>query len=321
MRRGLTAALLLVAGEAAAQRLPGLAFEWRAPPACPTREAVLRQVADARGRDPGPGDRALDVDVTVSQRGRRWRAEIRTRSGAAQGERALEAGSCNRLAQGVALVIALAMDEAPAAPEASPPPPPPPVLFIDDGELPPALRPRRRPPATPRGSRVTFGLTARAGVDAGLLPSPSPGVFVGGLVRAGVFEARLELGAFAARDGEGPRAGTSVAAEAQAAQALACLRFAPGAAELGGCTGVEAALVAAWSRGFAQDARDERVAVGVPLRVWAGVRVARGLTVSLAPEVLFPVTRLRYEVRGVGAVHELPLASFRGGLAASFTWP
>ena len=321
MRWAITAAAALLAVRAEADP-QGLSLAWEAPPECPSRAAVLRAVSDARGD--AAGARPLDVAVTVRRAGARWRAAVRTRGDAQEGERALEARSCARLSQAVALVVALAMDAEPEPTtdisrhtDATPAQP---VLFVEDGELPPVLQ-RRRPTARrPAATGVSVGLSARAVIDGATLPEATGGFGLGLRVGRGLFEARLDVGALATRRAQGPRPNARADFGWWYVDALGCVR-AGRRFEASACVGAEVALVTARAQGFVQSLGDDAVAVGAVLRLTGGVAVTRSLTVSIEPELMAPVTRLRWEVAGVGALHALPAVVLRGAVAATVRWP
>ncbi len=308
----------LYATSARAQRLE---LQHDAPRDCPSRTTLLHQIADARGSSPRD-DRALSATVTITPAAPRWRAVITTRSDGAVGERTLEARSCARLTQAVALVIALAIDSEAERTDAPPPAPaapvPTPVLFVDDGELPPALRPRPRRPVTPPPPSLTYGLQARLLLDAGSLPATSPGVSFGLALGGRTVLARVDAMLFAPRVAEGPRAGTRTTVGAWTVAALACAR--PHAAvEL--CAGVELTAMDARTEGFRQDGSDASLYLATPLRVTFSLPLTRHFRVGISPELVVPWTRTDYRVTGVGVVHAVPAVIFREALVFEARWP
>ncbi len=309
----------LCATSARAQRLD---LQHDAPRDCPSRTTLLRQIADARGTSPRD-DRALSATVTITPAAPRWRAFITTRSDGAVGERTLEARSCARLTQAVALVIALAIDSEAERTDASPAPPVAttvraPVLFVDDGELPPALRPRPRRPVTPPTPSLAYGLQARLLVDAGSLPAASPGVSFGLALGGRTLLARVDATLFASRVAEGPRVGTRTTVGAWTVAALACAR--PHAAvEL--CAGVELTGMDARTEGFRQDGSDAALYLATPLRATFSLPLTRHFRVGISPELVVPWTRTDYRVTGVGVVHAVPAVIFREALVFEARWP
>lgn len=312
----LSLALALAAGGASAQRLD---LRYEAPRECPTRHALQRQIDDARAASARP-DRALAATVSVTATAPRWRAVIATRGDGGGGERTLEARSCARLVQAVALVIALAIDAEAERPDAAPAAPPTPttVLFVEDGELPPALRPRRRARDAAPAPSVHVGLAARAVVDARSLPAPSPGFGVGLWIGGRLLRARLEGTLYADRAAEGPRAGARALVSAWTAAALGCV--APhDLVEL--CAGVELTGMDARADGFRQNGVDRSLYLATPLRATLFVPIGSRFRVGIAPELVVPWTRTEYRVAGVGALHAVPAVVFRQGLAFEIVWP
>lgn len=100
-----------------------LRLTWKAPAGCPSiddvRAATLREL-DARAAKSD----VLEADAHVEQReDSSWTVRLRTRRGAATGEREIEAETCDGVAQATAVVLALALVP-PAAPEPDPEPEP-----------------------------------------------------------------------------------------------------------------------------------------------------------------------------------------------------
>jgi len=315
----LSLALALAAGGASAQRLD---LRYEAPRECPTQRALQRQIDDARAASVRP-DRALAATVSVTATAPRWRAVIATRGDGGGGERTLEARSCARLVQAVALVIALAIDAEAERPDAAPPTPATPptpttVLFVEDGELPPALRPRRRARDAAPAPSIHFGLAARAVVDARSLPAPAPGFGLGLWIGGRILRARLEGALYADRAAEGPRAGARALVSAWTAAALGCV--APhDLVEL--CAGVELTGMDARADGFRQNGVDRSLYLATPLRATLFVPIGSRFRVGIAPELVVPWTRTEYRVAGVGALHAVPAVVFRQGLAFEIVWP
>lgn len=311
---------LLAATSVGAQRLD-LRYEARRE--CPPRAALLQQIADARGTSPRE-DRALTATVTVTPVAPRWRAIIVTRSDGAVGERTLEARSCARLTQAIALVIALAIDteaERPSTLAPSPAPPPitrAPLLFVEDGELPPALRPRPRVARAPRTAWLQAGITARVLLDTATLPEPTPGVSFGVLLGARAFYGRFDATVFARHAVEGTRPGTRTTFDVWTVAALGCQRvFEP----LDLCAGLELTTMTARAEGFRQNGSDRFVYLATPVRGVFSFVVNPRFRLIISPEAVFPWTRTEYIVAGVGVVHTVPSFIVRGALAFEARWP
>lgn len=226
-----------------------LDLEWIAPSGCPTRDAVLDDVARILGPKKTPLARVAARAVLFRGEDARWHVVI-TVSGQGAGERALEASSCEEVTNAAALVLALRVDpssfapemalpsppsassapplaEAPASPSSAvlPPPPAPPAPAPSEQPAPIAdpLSFPHQPPAPNSPSR--FGILVGAAVAAGVgaLPSADMGIEVTATLKRG--RLRLE-----------PLFGTSLVQHADVAgptQEGASLRLARGG--LRGC--------------------------------------------------------------------------------------
>ncbi|MGC4064693.1 MAG: hypothetical protein QM784_08635 [Polyangiaceae bacterium] len=102
---GLNSLAALVVASAATCPALAVELEWKAPPECPIRDAVERDVA----RLAGPlEDKAFAAQLLVTRTpDDRWRVTIAL-TGAVQGHRELTADNCAQLARAAALIIALA---------------------------------------------------------------------------------------------------------------------------------------------------------------------------------------------------------------------
>src|SRR5438128_1924754 len=104
--------LALVAAAAASERAPALFLQWQAEEGCPDRAWVLAEVARLRGTfDVREAELGSDVvaHAAVKSAGARWTAEVQTKSSAGDGTRTLDADTCQRAAEAVAVVIALSL--------------------------------------------------------------------------------------------------------------------------------------------------------------------------------------------------------------------
>jgi hypothetical protein len=167
-----------------------------APPECPGAPALERAVAAHVGRDV-----ALDgVAVSIRREPSAWRARLQT----ADGERQLDAESCQAALEAVALVLALAVEPEPdaamatAAPATTNPPSSPGLASATEEESRAAAIGPNRADAGPaasapadRDERVTLGLSAGLLAEVGVLPAPSLGARLA--IGAGWRAWRLEL--------------------------------------------------------------------------------------------------------------------------------
>ncbi|MBL8601582.1 MAG: hypothetical protein JNK72_06645 [Myxococcales bacterium] len=317
--RAIAAALWCAGARAEAQ---SLTLRWRAPDGCVSEAALGAMVREAGAPTQLRHDVAVEVTV---RRGPRWQATLVTRHGAEVGERRLEARSCARLAQGVAAVVVLSLDEANAAEPVSPVQSvavtrawATPVL-VEDDDLPPILQRRRPPPRPPvEAPRWRVGLGLRAHVDLALTPATSPGGALTVSLERDWFQVFTEFGGVA--EGEAPRGRGGVALSALRAQLGLCARV-PARLSVGLCAGVEGAALRAASLGFSQTRGDDSAAVGVSGRVVGGVSLGRAGRWSIEVEAIGWVTPIAYAVEGLGEVHAVGPVSARVGLSWSQTIP
>ncbi|MCY0994623.1 hypothetical protein OV203_46290 [Nannocystis sp. ILAH1] len=132
---------------------------WTAPAGCPDRAALLAGIARRRGRPLEPGQ----ARVTARARPEgphRYRLQLELEVAGRRERRILRARTCEALVDGVALVVALAVDGNPGAPpaEATPDAPDQPVEPSEP-----------IPPDDP-------GTTAEAQASPGTVPAPPPAV-------------------------------------------------------------------------------------------------------------------------------------------------
>jgi hypothetical protein len=135
---------------------------WNAPAECPTREAVVDEVARVLST-------SHEMQVQVTARADvsrddlgRWHAALRVSTRDAHGERALDAENCPAIASATAVIVAIAVEG--GVPETVPPPTTPPAHPTSS----PASWPQRESPSQ-------LIVAASALLDAGMLPLLAPG--------------------------------------------------------------------------------------------------------------------------------------------------
>jgi hypothetical protein len=205
---------------------PRFVLDWQAPADCPDRERVELRIAELLGDRTNEGP-TLDARARVVHASGTYEAELSLHSGGdPPGIRTLADPDCRELAEGVALIIALAVDpellagppessaieespviiEAPELPKPTPKPKPTPAIAIPD-----APRPRE-----PAHEPVQLGAYALAGAGLFALPGAT---------------ARLDVGLLATRDRWRIEASLSSWIPRQIVNA----RYQAWAVELGGC--------------------------------------------------------------------------------------
>lgn len=274
-----------------------LRLTWRAPAGCPSeadvRGATLRTVeADARGAKAAPVLEA-SADVTAAKAGAPWRVVLRTKRGAATGERAIEASSCQGVADATAVLLALALvpgthgfDDPAAAPAAEPP-------AADKAE--PAAR-----------GRHSFAVGAAFASDFSTLPHLAPGgsvtlAWTPGIVRVEADGRRWGSQSRSIEGGSGARFTlTSIGLRGCAS----LLRRGP--VDLAPCLGGDLHLLDA--RGFGADANYTPTARFTTASggVLGRFSLTHWLAVRGRIEAMVPLARPSFVVENEGYVHRPP---------------
>lgn len=179
-----TLPMVFVAARALAQEAssPNVELAWTAPPQCPDRAVVEREVRALLQGSTVTGN-AVVAGASVTREREKWHVDLVIRTGQGSGERSFEAASCAELASAVALIVALTVDPSrrPPEPDAAPPP-------VADAS--PPAPPPAAPPPTSSSDGVRMAIGAEALGDVGALPSASVG---GGVTLALLLgRARLE---------------------------------------------------------------------------------------------------------------------------------
>ncbi|HSS39605.1 MAG TPA: hypothetical protein VLT58_12630 [Polyangia bacterium] len=260
-----------------------------APPECTTREELASRVAARSNRIRFERDAAVTVRVTISRLpgALSVAGELTiTRPGAPAAVRRLTAQSCDQASDGLALVIALALDpdspETAAAPE--PPTARPPAVVKPAPAAPP--RPTSAP-STIRKARTVWGAEAGAEAIVGPAPRVMPGIRVGARVtrdRTGsTWSPALVLSVVHAWTGELEQAGGTAAFTLDAATLDVCpLRLAADGWEANACgsllvgrleaAGSNTYAPASASRPFAAGGASLLMAIGLGPHLLMGAR-------------------------------------------------
>ncbi|MCU0682174.1 MAG: hypothetical protein MUF34_07955 [Polyangiaceae bacterium] len=207
-------------------------FSWDAPAYCPSSARVLARAAEGLGDlagEPLPRVRAR-AEVRPAEGDGRWHLALRTEGPRGDGERSLEASSCEELADAAALVLTLLVrTEFERAVRPTPP----------ARAEPPASTPALITPAPHLRGALRLG----ALLDAGTLPQLAPGLGAAAALLRGPFRAELSgVFFFPQQQSEGPRPGTGGKVGLVAGGLRGCYRpFRPfaGGWEVNGCLGAE----------------------------------------------------------------------------------
>lgn len=294
-----------LSGEAFAEG--ALRLAWSAPEGCPSAEEVrLRALRGGVGGESEAG--VLEADARVERlvepsADGGWRVTLRTRrgEGEAEGERIIEAATCDGVAEATAVVLSLALVSAGAAPSPEPGPP-----VVEEPSSPP---PKRVEPASerPRATPPALAFGVLAALDTVALPSPAVG---GALTLAwtpGPARLELEASGFGAQSKSVP--GESVGARFSTASvgARGCWAVVrEGRFDLSPCAGALVHLLSA--RGYGADANYDVTAQSAV--VAGGVLGRFTLTPWLAArarvDALVPLARPAFVVERIGDVHAVP---------------
>jgi hypothetical protein len=258
---------------------------WQAPPECPSREAVLAEIARLLSPSRNPRIPATATVHVEREQGARWRGALSLEARDSHSERTLETENCDAVAAAAALVIAIAV-------EGGVPPPP-----IEPASLSPASPPKPQPADRPPPARVTEAspppptsqlvLSAAGVADVATMPSPpAPGAEVGvgwsptfsflrlrALGTASFYPAE---GVTSAQSGEGGHFWLF------AASARACAGIVRGSVDIGPCLGGEVALMSASGEGHGVPGFRSSDAVGLWGSALGGVLASWSLSRSLA---------------------------------------
>lgn len=295
-----------------------LRLRWTAPPECPSEADV--HAAALRGVDPAASGGVLEADAVVvaTKAGSAWRLELVTRRGGRTGERAIEASTCQGVADAAAVLLAIALGPSeagsaevePRAPEA--PPPATPAADADRSEL-------RRRAAVGRPRALALGIAGA--LDTATLPV----VAVGGALSVGWTPGRarveLETRVLASQSAtlEASQAGADFSVLTFGARGCFAVVHG-GSLEVSPCAGADVHFGSAAGYGartnFDASARWTALTGGVllraPLASWLAVRARADLAVPLA--------RPDFVVQNEGSVHRPAAAAalVTAGLEANF---
>jgi len=308
-------------------------LEWKIPAGgeCPDAAYVRGEVSRLLGEAPVPEEKRVRARAEV------WRGEDATWhlklavSGAATGERSVDAGTCRAIADATALVLALAIDpervatrsgavappsaasSAPSSqptPSASAPPPapapspsPPPASAAPAPTRAPApVRPPPGPPRTP-----PFFVRAEGAMDLGTLPVLAPGV--GGAIgwRPGRLGLSLSGAYFPAVHKLSPGSRTAGGAfDLAAFGARACFAFPIDASpvELAPCAGLDVDRVSGAAYGVRFPSSGDAVWPAIAAGGELGLHLSELLALRLGLEAAVPFSQPSFVIDAVGVIHQ-----------------
>ncbi len=310
-------------------------LSWSAPASCPAESEVRQRIQRLLNESKLPPPATpLEVSAQVKASPEGFHLDLAVGSPPAARSRKLLAPSCGELAHATALVVALAIDpslaaipdaesdattfdaatkDAGAAPDAPSSPPRcvgvPEFTACEVPDSPTVLPAPALSPATPKRESIDdevrtpkkarfFALLGGSGVAFGALPQALPRVTLGAVYRRGVHW--LELSANGAFGVEEARAdGTGASFLLAFAEPRYCGRMAAAFGTLGACGLFE--LGASRASGFGVDYPSAQWSAWFApgIGVAASVPLASGAELSLMGDLLWVVTRTRFELDGV----------------------
>jgi hypothetical protein len=295
---------------------------WQAPPDCPSQVDVRAEVARLLGGEirlsTGRGFKASASVV----HGQSWSVSIETELADKAGRRAIEAASCQDLADATALILALTIDPdilvtrpARARPPSLPPPLPPPTRSPPQASPPP--RPAQSPsspplpspaPAPPRPAPqkrssptdLLFGLHAQG--SQGTLPALDVGLGGSGGVVGRRYRVELRA-AYGLRRDQGANAATPAGAYGQfnflAGTLAGCFNLGREALAFGPCADAEIGMVSAKGVGISQGFSAEKLWLAIGAGGYAAIPLGHRWSIPLHLDVLAPLLRPEFVFKNV----------------------
>ncbi|WP_437643382.1 hypothetical protein [Sorangium sp. So ce362] len=352
------AALAAVAGDARADTAAsarGVELDWIAPGECADRGRVLAEIAQRLGRPSEEnGEPTLKARAVVSRNERGpWDLRLTMTLGETTRSRELHSETCAELADAAALIIALAIDpdaanrgipkaapdtdagpgaisgadpgagaapevdaapDAPTAAEAPPAAPPPAGASAPAAPAQRAARPSR--PLELRGTLRASGV-----LDTSALPAVAPGASISAGVLIGAVRAEVSGTYFGAQQALVAR--TTMGGDVHLATGGLRLCYATRyhAFELGPCAGIEVGVMGAASFGAASPGSNRALWIAPHPGAIATFALSDRIRIPLAIDVPFPVTRDRFVLVGIGAVHRSAAATLRASLGVEVRFP
>ncbi len=335
-RGAIFAASVCVAPAAAQaqQASPALALEWYAPAGCPDLADVTARVGRLVDLAHAPDGGAVHARGRIARTHRgRFRLSLALGARRPSHHRTLVGDACDAVADGAALILALAVDPSAVArrrdaetatastteaPAPSPPAPPaPPVAATLSATVPntPAPVPR----ATPAAPATRWMLRASGLLDGGALPAVSGGPSLALTVAHRLL--RVELGAawVAPRQGlaaAGKGGDVDLAFGSLAVGAEARTRW----IDVGGLAGVEIGVLRAQGFGVTTPASASPPWVAVTLLGTLRRRLGARWNVVATVGAALPLLRPRFVLDGIGAVQQPAALGLRAHAGVEFAF-
>ena len=340
-RRGIACVLLALIGAALAPRraLAQASLGWAAPGECPTGQQVGARVADLLGYGLDQHDQRVDFDgeVSASSDGV-WHLVLRIRRGQHTTVRRIDGETCHAVAGAAAAAIALTLK--PSRPAEEPATEREPAAASDEPRKEPGARGSQAGPRAKRGASDVRDRAPAAPAPA----EPSAGLVRGSArITAGadlaafgrpVFAAELSLGLLVGQRGRAEAFGRLLPTQRVAVDhgaeadflgigggARGCYQPLTGDVGVLSCLGFEFSRITASGQEITRTERAGVTWMGPVVTAVGLWHLADDVALAAAAEVAAPLVRHKFEVTGLGVVHELPLATGRLGIGVEITMP
>lgn len=282
-----------------AHAAPELTIDWRAAADsadCPDRSWVDGQIAAQLGRPPRPNvNEGVEAQVDIESVPAGLQLTLRTKSGAAAGERVVVGKDCRELSDAAVLIIALAVTDARERESEQQPPPPPPTQPAAPAPRTAALPSSSEP--VPGKPRSRFVVRADALLDVGFLDRATAGPALAFGLSHGIWRAELAGLWLLPRTLQGARSqdGT-VEASLWAGQLTACALLGSGIIQGGPCAAAELGQARGEGAGSAttRRARNHTLWAAGSLGARLSLRLVSGIALMVQTDLLVSMRRPQF---------------------------
>lgn len=292
---------------AVAQRDASFTLDWQAPVGCPGETQVVEQVLSLAGPSPTTSRHRLEATGNINAAGGQWWLALRTQLDGVEGERTLNAASCDALTQAAALTMALMLN--PGAGLGTEPD----VEAWDDGS-------KQEAPTSAPPLEVGIRLAPAVGLTTGVLPRLGAEAGVG----AGVYLERAALW-FDARVGV-PQTASVATTSAEAGgrmlplslRAIACYAVLGDSLRLWPCGGAGVTWLSGQGTRVAEPRADSLSWMTLDGALAVELSVGSATWLWARSSVSWSLARPRFFVENVGEVHRVSAAQGRAEVGAMF---
>lgn len=288
-----------------------VSLTWDAPAECAGSSTIAEEVEHLVGRPVTFGEPAAIRATAIVRAG--WTAEVAVTSAQGTHRRTLSAPTCAELANAMALILSLAIDDRAAAEARKV------ITSVDPEAPPPSVVPR------PARSLGDFAVGTIIFADVGSMPSPSIGLGFSAswrpidLLSIGTGGA-IVLGQRAIVR-EDPEAGGVLSLYAVRARGCFHAPVIFDALELAGCAGAELAWLSSRGFGVTNPRRDTTRWLAPLAALTATYPIAERVTLGANLDLLLPSVRPIFVLDGIAELHRTPAVLGRAGLIAEVHFP